>query len=69
MIGIPQLSTHTIQTCQSCITGKPVLNPKVNFPKPSQQPERAVSFLEALFVDICGPIEPESGTFRYFMII
>jgi hypothetical protein len=68
-IGIPPLSTNTVQSCQPCITGKPVLNPKVNFSKTSQQPKRAISFLEALFVDICGPIEPASGPFRYFMII
>ena len=50
-------------TCVACSRGKLIIKPsftKVTFESPS--------FLERIQGDICGPIHPPSGHFRYFMV-
>jgi transposase InsO family protein len=50
--------------CAACSQGKLITRPsttKVNFESPS--------FLERIQGDICGPIHPSCGPFRYFMVL
>ena len=50
--------------CEACAQGKLVIRPsytKVNIESPS--------FLERIQGDICGPIHPPCGPFRYFMVL
>ena len=51
-------------TCEACSQGKLITKPsrtKVN--------KEVTNFLERIQVDICGPIHPPCGTFRYFMVL
>ena len=51
-------------TFAACSKGKLIIRPsftKVTFESPA--------FLECIQGDICGPIHPPSGPFRYFMIL
>ena len=51
-------------TCAACSEGKLIIRPfftKATFESPS--------FLERIQGDICGPIHPPSGPFRYFMVL
>ena len=51
-------------TCDACSKGKLIIRPsftKVTFESPT--------FLERIQGDICGPIHPLSGPFRYFMVL
>lgn len=50
--------------CESCSQGKLIIKPsaeKVGYESPS--------FLQRIHDDICGPIQPASGHFRYFMVL
>jgi hypothetical protein len=49
--------------CTSCATGKLILRPHL---KIHAEP---LKFLERIQGDICGPIQPLSGPFRYFMLL
>ena len=51
-------------TCAACSKDKLIIRPyftKVTFESPA--------FLERIQGDICGPIHPSSGPFRYFMVL
>ena len=51
-------------TCAACSKGKLIISPsftKVTF--------ESLAFLECIQGDICGPIHPSSGPFRYFMVL
>ena len=51
-------------TCAACSKGKLIIRPsftKVKF--------ESLAFLERIQGDICGPIHPPSGPFRYFMVL
>ena len=51
-------------TCAACSKGKLIIRPSftnVTFESPA--------FLECIQGDICGPIHPPSGPFRYFMVL
>ena len=51
-------------TCAACSKGKLIIRPsftKVTF--------ESLAFLERIQGDICGPIHPPSGPFRYFMVL
>ena len=51
-------------TCAACSKGKLIIRQsftKVTFESPA--------FLERIQGDICGPIHPSSGPFRYFMVL
>ena len=50
--------------CTSCATGKLILRP--SHLKIQVEP---LQFLERIQGDICGPIQPLSGPFRYFMVL
>jgi hypothetical protein len=50
--------------CTSCATGKLILRP--SYLKIKTEP---LKFLERIQGDICGPIQPSSGPFRYFMVL
>ena len=50
--------------CTSCATGKLILRPSQA--KIQNEPHK---FLERIQGDICGPIQPTSGPFRYFMVL
>jgi peptide/histidine transporter 3/4 len=50
--------------CTSCATGKLILRP--SHLKIQAEP---LQFLERIQGDICGPIQPLSGPFRYFMVL
>ena len=50
--------------CTACATGKLILRP--SYLKIRAKP---LKFLERIQGDICGPIQPLSGPFRYFMVL
>jgi hypothetical protein len=50
--------------CTACATGKLILRP--SYLKIRVEP---LKFLECIQGDICGPIQPLSGPFRYFMVL
>ncbi|KAL3683038.1 hypothetical protein R1sor_001060 [Riccia sorocarpa] len=50
--------------CVPCAQGKLIRHP-FEYKEPLQSPR----FLERLHGDICGPIEPPSGPFRYYMVL
>jgi transposase InsO family protein len=50
--------------CTACATGKLILRP--SYLKIKAEP---LKFLERIHGDICGPISPTSGLFRYFMVL
>ena len=50
--------------CTSCATGKLISRP--SHLKIQAEP---LKFLERIQGDICGPIQPLSGPFRYFMVL
>ena len=50
--------------CTTCATGKLILRP--SYLKIQAEP---LKFLERIQGNICGPIQPLSGSFRYFMIL
>src|SRR6266542_2368574 len=50
--------------CTTCATGKLILRP--SYLKIRAEP---LKFLERIQGDICGPINPLSGPFRYFMVL
>ena len=67
-MGIPlarrQILVTDGYTCAACSKGKLIIRPsftKVTFESPA--------FLERIQGDICGPIHPPSGPFRYFMVL
>ncbi|CAL2276128.1 unnamed protein product [Prunus armeniaca] len=61
----PYHSTLSIdQSCKACFQGKLIIKPslsKLGFECPS--------FLQRIQGDICGPIHPSYGPFRYFMVL
>ncbi|KAM2557854.1 hypothetical protein TB2_014928 [Malus domestica] len=66
--GHPLLSRHinvsNDNPCKACFKGKLVIRPlqlKVDVESPS--------FLQRIQRDICGPIQPLCGPFRYFMVL
>ena len=66
--GHPLKTRKMVQThelaCKACSQGKLITRPspsKVKFENPV--------FLERIHGDICGPIHPPSGPFRYFMVL
>jgi hypothetical protein len=50
--------------CTVCATGKLILRPS-----PLKIQLEPLKFLERIQGDICGPIQPLSGQFRYFMVL
>ena len=50
--------------CIACATGKLILRP--SYLKIRAEP---LKFLEIIQGDICGPIQPLSGPFMYFMVL
>ena len=38
-------------------------------PSPEKNRNESISFLERIQGDICGPIHPPCGSFRYFMVL
>ena len=69
---LPSLDGHTVypsdagklEGCASCSQGKFIKQPS-KWKLPSELPEP----LERLQGDICGPIVPPSGPFRYFLVL
>ena len=59
-----KILTNDDFSCATCCQGKLITRPspmKVNIESPQ--------FLERIHWDICGPIHPSSGSFRYFMVL
>ncbi|XP_038984372.1 uncharacterized protein LOC120111397 [Phoenix dactylifera] len=50
--------------CSACSQGKLIVRPS-----PSKLVVESPSFLQRIHGDICGPIHPSCGPFRYFMIL
>ena len=50
--------------CTSCATGKLIVRPS-----PVKIQNEPLKFFERIQRDICGPIQPMSGLFRYFMVL
>lgn len=50
--------------CEACSKGKLITRPA-----PQTSEKRIPNFLERIHADVCGPIEPQSGPFRYFLAI
>ena len=55
---------HSHFICTTCVTGKLILRP--SYHKIHAEP---LKFLERIQENICGPIQPLSGSFRYFMVL
>ena len=55
---------HTNYNCLACTQGKFITRPS-SLKVDSDTPQ----FLERIQGDICGPIDPTSGPFRYFMFL
>ena len=51
-------------TCAACAQGKLITRPS-----PAKVNKETLNFLERIQGDICGPIHPPCGTFRYFMVL
>lgn len=51
-------------SCAACSQGKLILRPS-----PAKITHESINFLERIQGDICGPIHPPCGTFRYFMVL
>ncbi|KAJ0881424.1 putative RNA-directed DNA polymerase [Helianthus annuus] len=51
-------------TCVACSQGKLITRPS-----PMKVGTESLVFLERIHGDICGPIHPPSGPFRYFMVL
>ena len=62
--GDIKLSTRLPESCLACSRGKLILRPAKESREKDLQP-----FLHRIQVDICGPISPPSGPFRYFMVM
>ncbi|CAL9025326.1 unnamed protein product [Prunus brigantina] len=61
----PHHSTLSIdQSCKACSQGKLIIRPS-----PSKLGFECPSFLQRIQGDICGPIHPSCGPFRYFMVL
>ncbi|CAL9029456.1 unnamed protein product, partial [Prunus brigantina] len=61
----PHHSTLSIdQSCKACSQGKLIIRPS-----PSKLGIKCPSFLQRIQGDICGPIHPSCGAFRYFMVL
>ncbi|RYE23962.1 MAG: hypothetical protein EOP45_06335 [Sphingobacteriaceae bacterium] len=58
---IPQ---GNIFPCKACSLGKLIIRPS-----PGKVETESPTFLERIQGDICGPIHPPSGPFRYFMVL
>jgi hypothetical protein len=50
--------------CAACATGKLIVRPS-----PLKIKVDPLKFLERIQGDICGPIQPLSGPFRYLMVL
>jgi peptide/histidine transporter 3/4 len=50
--------------CSACATGKLIIRPS-----PLKVKDEIPAFLQRIQGDICGPIQPLSGPFRYFMVL
>ena len=50
--------------CPACVTGKIITRPSALKVK-----DEVPAFLKCIQGDICGPIQPLSGPFRYFMVL
>ena len=50
--------------CIACSQGKLIVHPS-----PAKIGHESLAFLERIQGDICGPIHPPSGPFRYFMVL
>jgi hypothetical protein len=51
-------------SCTSCSQGKLITRPS-----PTKIGNESLNFLERIHGDICGPIHPPCGPFRYFMVL
>ena len=51
-------------SCVACSQGK-----LISRPSPVKVTKETLNFLERIQGDICGPIHPPCGTFRYFMVL
>ena len=58
------ISSHNHYNCIACTQGKFITRPS-SLKIDSDPPQ----FLERIQGDICGPIDPPSGPFRYFMVL
>jgi hypothetical protein len=51
-------------SCAACSQGKLIIRPS-----PAKIQNESLTFLERIHGDICGPIHPSCGPFRYFMVL
>ena len=51
-------------SCEACSQGKLIVRPSIN-----KIMSKSPVFLERIHGDICGPIHPSCGPFRYFMVL
>ena len=50
--------------CAACSQGKLIIRPS-----PTKIGSESLNFLERIQGDICGPIHPSCGSFRYFLVL
>ena len=59
-----KILTNDEFSCDACYQGKMITRPS-----PMKVSIESPAFLERIHGDICGPIHPPSGLFRYFMVL
>ena len=51
-------------SCDTCSQGKLIIRPS-----PAKMKTESPTFFERIHDDICGPINPTNGSFRYFVVL
>ena len=51
-------------SCAACFQGKLIIRPLL-----VKIGSESLGFLERIHGDICGPIQPPNGSFRYYMLL
>jgi hypothetical protein len=59
-----KIMTNDEFTCTPCYQGKLIIRPS-----PTKVGIESPAFLERIHGDICGPVDPPCGNFRYFMVL
>jgi hypothetical protein len=65
-IGVPNdvHPSSLTQPCLACSQGKLIIQPSI-----SKTPMSIPPFLHQLKADVCGPVDPPSGPFCFFLVI
>lgn len=62
--NLKPVDVDSIELCRACVQGKMITRPSI-----WKLPQELPPMLERLHGDICGPINPILGPFRYFLVL